>query len=462
MLLFVVLSITSGISEYIGKMSNLSTEEALTSFPLGNDYVLAYWKSDECNGTTLWDCSGHNYNGTIYGVTWTPGCCLVFDGLDDYVDFDNHSVGLGFNKTDDLVFSFYFKSSTNHKGMIYSMSTDYGSNPEFHIFLDSNGSIGVEIKGTSCGFELFAAGSYNDDTWHYVEIIFYGNISKPTIDIYVDNQLDVSVTDWMCAFSNDEFDLVKIGRRSHTQIDYFEGIIDELKIIKYPGGNKQNPPEISGPTTGEPGVEYNFTFVTNDPENDSIWIRFNWSDGDIGDWIGPYESGEEVIMGLEFPENGTYRIGAQSKDAWGCSNWSYHTIRIGNEAPDAPDIEGPTVKPVPRSLPKQGEPINYTFKSTDPDGDNVSYYIDWNDGDFEDWFGPHESGEEVVVNHTWSAEGVYTVRAKAKDIYGAESDWGTLEVTIPKNKQSHNIWFLHWLERFPILQKILDVLMLNN
>ena len=151
MLLFVGVSITSGISEYIGKMSNLSTEETLTSFPLGNDYVLAYWKSDECNGTTLWDCSGHNFNGTNYGVTWTPGCCLVFDGVDDYVDLDNHSVGLGFNKTDDLVFSFYFKSSTDQKGMIYSMSTDFGTNPEFHIFLDSNGSIGVEIKGTSCG-----------------------------------------------------------------------------------------------------------------------------------------------------------------------------------------------------------------------------------------------------------------------------------------------------------------------
>ena len=34
----------------------------------------------------------------------------------------------------------------------------------------------------------------------------------------------------------------------------------------------------------------------------------------------------------------------------------------------------------------------------------------------------------------WSEEGEYIVKAKAKDPYGAESDWATLEVTVPKNK----------------------------
>jgi len=147
--------------------------------------------------------------------------------------------------------------------------------------------------------------------------------------------------------------------------------------------------------------------------------------------------------------------------AWGSQGlstsgplWSF-TTGI-NRPPDPPDIEGPTVKPVPRPLPKQGEPINYTFKSTDPDGDNVYYYIDWGDGEFEDWFGPFESGEEVTHSHTWSEQGTPTIKAKAKDIYDAESDWGTLDVIIPKN---HNMWFLRWLERFPLLNQIVTLLM---
>ena len=140
-------------------------------------------------------------------------------------------------------------------------------------------------------------------------------------------------------------------------------------------------------------------------------------------------------------------------------NTTHDFILMFNQPPSAPDIDGPTVKPVP--MPKQGGPgpYNYTFKSIDPDGDNVYYYIDWGDGEFEDWFGPFESGEEVTHSHTWSEQGTPTIKAKAKDIWGAESDWGTLDVIIPKNQ---NMWFLRWLERFPILQKILDVLRLNN
>ena len=122
-----------------------------------------------------------------------------------------------------------------------------------------------------------------------------------------------------------------------------------------------------------------------------------------------------------------------------------------NHPPDAPTIRDET-------HPEVGVSYAYTFVTEDPDGDNVSYYIEWGDGNYEDWFGPFESGKEVIRNHTWSEEGDFTIRAKAKDIYGAESDWGTLKVTMPKNQQSQNMWFLQWLDRFPILQRLLEVL----
>ena len=48
------------------------------------DFINAYWKFDECSGTTLQDSSGHNYDGTIHGATWNSngysGCALEFDG----------------------------------------------------------------------------------------------------------------------------------------------------------------------------------------------------------------------------------------------------------------------------------------------------------------------------------------------------------------------------------------------
>jgi hypothetical protein len=104
-----------------------------------------------------------------------------------------------------------------------------------------------------------------------------------------------------------------------------------------------------------------------------------------------------------------------------------------------------------------GEPLNYTFKSIDPDGDNVSYYIDWGDDDFEDWFGPFESGEEIICNHSWCEKGSYNIRAKAKDIWGAESDWGTLDVIVSKNL---NIWIFNWLNRYQIMQQLLEYIII--
>jgi len=37
--------------------------------------------------------------------------------------------------------------------------------------------------------------------------------------------------------------------------------------------------------------------------------------------------------------------------------------------------------------------------------------------------GPYASGESVTASHTWTAAGRYDIRVKARDSFGAESDW---------------------------------------
>ena len=89
---------------------------------------------------------------------------------------------------------------------------------------------------------------------------------------------------------------------------------------------------------------------------------------------------------------------------------------IVNEPPNTPVINGP-------SSGKPDQKYNFTFKVNDPDYDNIYLYIDWGDGNYEDWFGSYLSGEEVEASHYWTDQGTYIIKAKAKDIYGAESDW---------------------------------------
>jgi len=125
-----------------------------------------------------------------------------------------------------------------------------------------------------------------------------------------------------------------------------------------------------------------------------------------------------------------------------------------NQAPTPPVITGPTSG-------NAGTSYSYTFTSTDGDGDQVSYYVEWGDTTNTGWFGPFASGATQTKSHTWTSQGSYTIKAKAKDVHGAESAFNTYSVTIPRNKVL-NSPFLTFLQNhpnlFPIIQKILQKL----
>ncbi len=119
---------------------------------------------------------------------------------------------------------------------------------------------------------------------------------------------------------------------------------------------------------------------------------------------------------------------------------------ILNNQPDTPLITGTTNG-------KAGIQYDYNFTAIDPDDNNVYFYIDWNDETTEEWIGPYSSGEIATITHTWTLKNVYIIKAKAKDEFGAESDWITLEVNIPR-AISFNSMLMKFLERFPRLLTI--------
>ena len=420
--LFIGAAVIPSISGFTEEMNEQKNKEVPTILPFDeDDYINAFWKFDTGSGNTAYDSSGHDYDGTIIGASWTTGNSsygLDFDGMDDFVDLSSYAEDkLGFNKTDDLIFSFYFKSSSTDSGIIFGLSNSptYGYNPGAHIALTSNGSLEFKAWKTSCGIELASSNSYNDGNWHFVKIYYKGITSNPIAEIYVDDELDGIMEKWVCNFYSDQFHRAKIGEKPDESTENFDGVIDEFKIIKYGGGNKQAPPIIGGPTGGDPGVEYDFTFVTDDPEEDEIWLWIDWNDSEIEDWIGPYDSGEEVTRSHRWDEEGEYRIRARSKDIWGNSYSSYHTIFIGNQPPAKPEISGPHYG-------EENEELTYTFVADDFEENDIKYFINWGDGNTE-WTDYYASGEEVTVSHAWNTEGDFEITAKAMDDHEREGDW---------------------------------------
>jgi len=256
-ILLLGLSFSPILSGNMEKISNQSQKESLiVSYP---DFTLGYWKFNECSGSTAADSSGHDFDGTINGASWIPhgtGCALDFDGNDDYVTLDAYSENLGFNKTDDVIFSGSFKSESKTNGIIYSMSDSWDKeNPEFTIQLCGNGSLMVQIWVNYCGILVYTKETgLNDNKWHDFVIFYHGTTANPTVELFVDDDFDNDITEWLCSMFADEFRRAKIGRRAVAAERDFDGAIDNFKIIKYPGGNERpSPPEIEGDGYGDPG-----------------------------------------------------------------------------------------------------------------------------------------------------------------------------------------------------------------
>jgi outer membrane protein assembly factor BamB len=151
--------------------------------------------------------------------------------------------------------------------------------------------------------------------------------------------------------------------------------------------------------------------------------------------------------------DGTVYIGSSSMGATAPYGQFYAFNGVNNEPPTIPTINGPISG-------KAKQNYNYTIVSTDPEGNNISYYVDWGDGTNTGWIGPYVSGYQLTVNHTWSKQGTYTIKAKAMDNYSAESDWGTLSVTMPLVYEPPHLRlfecpFNRFPQAFPILRQIL-------
>lgn len=103
--------------------------------------------------------------------------------------------------------------------------------------------------------------------------------------------------------------------------------------------------------------------------------------------------------------------------------------QIFTSGPTSPIIAGP------ESGVKKVE-YNFSFVSTDPSILDLFYYIEWGDGNVEEWIGPYSSGLKINLSHTWDENGTFTIRAKSKNTNETESDWS----------ENHNITIIHGVE----------------
>jgi outer membrane protein assembly factor BamB len=120
-----------------------------------------------------------------------------------------------------------------------------------------------------------------------------------------------------------------------------------------------------------------------------------------------------------------------------------------NNPPTLPTINGPTQG-------KINEKHDFILRSKDIDGDDIYYILDWGDGSHLDHYGPYQNDIDVLVNHTWSEQGDYTLKCKVKDIHDLESDWSSFNLNIPRTNFQIRLFQFRYNFILKILKPISD------
>jgi len=240
------------------------------------------------------------------------------------------------------------------------------------------------------------------------------------------------------------------NRSQNQDIPGSDGIGDTEHNLPGGGGNKDYYPLMYPWGKQKPVANYTYFeeyggYVFNAStsyDRDGEVLYYEWDFGD-----GTIDNG--IVVSHAFNDSGEYDVILTITDDEGYNG--NHTKAIDvvkNNPPDTPTIDGPDSG-------KWGKPYYFTFQSSDIEGSEIWYYIDWGDGTPTSWMGPYVSGYELSDAHTWGTQDSYVVRCKAKDVYGIQSDWAEHEITIPRTRASSYLWFL---ERFPMLQRLLNII----
>jgi hypothetical protein len=174
-------------------------------------------------------------------------------------------------------------------------------------------------------------------------------------------------------------------------------------------------------------------------------------EGELVDYywdFGDGETGNGLTTSHTYNETGVFTLTLNVTDIKNnkASASSKVWVQESNSGPNTPTING-------QNSGNFWKKYKYNISSTDPDSNELLYYVDWGDGKKEEWIGPFASGEEITLSHLWVSTGNFNVKVKVKDPFNVESNWATLKVTMPRNKgfsitllqyilDSFNIWFI--------------------
>ncbi len=98
-------------------------------------------------------------------------------------------------------------------------------------------------------------------------------------------------------------------------------------------------PTVSGPAEGRINTPLQYSIFSSDIDGDPIYYYVEWGDGSIESWVGPYASGDDVVVSHIYSAQGTYAIRVRARDIHGAvSEWKTLSV-VTAYVPDNPWLD---------------------------------------------------------------------------------------------------------------------------
>jgi len=221
-----------------------------TSHPFAHGLVACWLMNEGCGGT-VFDSSGNNNVGTLYGDTyWNAGrfgASLHFDGTGDYVNVsDTDSLDIN----DSITVSALIKLNNlgTYKGIVAKDSGIWNGSANYQFLVNSSNKLEIRWEESSSGktYSVLST-ALSAERWYHVAFQFSRNANNTyTAKIYVDGiekslssfKTEAGDSGWV-AVSSTEIPIIPLLNTNPVRIgvygypgasQYFNGSIDDVKI----------------------------------------------------------------------------------------------------------------------------------------------------------------------------------------------------------------------------------------
>jgi hypothetical protein len=191
-------------------------------------YWVSWWKFDEGSGNTAYDSVGTNH-GTIYGATWTSGKiegALDFDGMNDYVDMAD--TVKNYLETSYTVSAWIKTNTIFSNNVIAAYRQKIDGNPVLFQLDHFNEDIRLTVRDDDLNAaQAVYPGILTTNTWYHITGTREGN----DVNVYVDGYSGIPGSETLGAINPDNLKIGALQFAWNPPSNYFDGIIDDVKIF---------------------------------------------------------------------------------------------------------------------------------------------------------------------------------------------------------------------------------------